>query len=533
MMCPFPFEPKISGATSAATSGLLAAAFNGDAGPKSGRTSAELKRSFASMLGPVQKAGSRPAVSAQPDKPVPGENAPHQGPPAADMVKSKSTQPTRSTATATRASATRNPEARVADSGEPESPTDFSLEEQEDAVETPLHAEVGADVVAPGVPPPLPIGELPPVGLGVCAAPPASAPVEAEAVALAVEDSSPQQSQKAVGLANASALNAGLSDEGARASGPAASAGWPQNDLGREAALAAEEASAQPSALIEEHEEQLLNNSTVTDREVVNAAGEPATSRDAVGAFKLPTGLNPVATQLDPRMASAPVSRALRAEKTAAAASTTLAGGQESVPVSVFNNIEKTTDQLVKKVDGVVGPTSANSNSNMSSPLLDFTATSSPDAAATEAVARVNLVDVVDEVAAITEQARISGSHRCVVDLDVSGHGKLRVEVVRRADQLETVLSTDSVTLRESLQAALERSDRPNNFSASLQWSGAPDTSGRGQNGAQADADARQNLYFKAEPAARVGRITSAPVVPVDPVAAPVLAAQHRLQIFA
>ena len=516
-MSPFPFESKISGATSAATSGLLAAAFNGDAGPKSGRTSAELKRSFASMLGPVQKAGSRSATSALPDKPVPRENAPHQGRQAAETIKSKSTQPTRSTATATRASATRNPEARVADSGEPESPTDFSSEEQEDAVETPLHAEVGVDVVAPGVPPPLPIGELLPVGLSACAAPPASAPVEAEAVA----------------LANASAMNAGLGDEGARASVPANPAGWPQNDLGREAALAAEEASAQPSALIEEHEEQLLNNSTATDREVANAAGEPATSRDAAGAFKLPTGLNPVATQLDPRMASIPVSRALRAEKTAAAASTTLVGGQESVPVSVFNNIEKITDQLFKKVDGVVGPTSAISNSNMSSPLLDFTATSSPDAAATEAVARVNLVDVVDEVAAITEQARISGAQRCVVDLDVSGHGKLRVEVVRRADQLETVLSTDSVTLRESLQAALERSDRPSNFSASLQWSGSPDTSGRGQNGAQADADARQNLYFKAEPAARVGRITSTPVVPVDPVAAPVLAAQHRLQIFA
>jgi len=517
MMSPFPFESKISGATSAATSGLLAAAFNGDAGPKSGRTSAELKRSFASMLGPVQKAGSRPATSALPDKPVPRENAPHQGRQAAETIKSKSTQPTRSTATATRASATRNPEARVADSGEPESPTDFSSEEQEDAVETPLHAEVGVDVVAPGVPPPLPIGELLPVGLGVCAAPPASAPVEAEAVA----------------LANATAMNAGLGDEGARASVPANPAGWPQNDLGREAALAAEEASAQPSALIEEHEEQLLNNSTATDREVANAAGEPATSRDAAGAFKLPTGLNPVATQLDPRMASIPVSRASRAEKTAAAASTTSVGGQESVPVSVFNNIEKTTDQLFKKVDGVVGPTSAISNSNMSSPLLDFTATSSPDAAATEAVARVNLVDVVDEVAAITEQARISGAQRCVVDLDVSGHGKLRVEVVRRADQLETVLSTDSVTLRESLQAALDRSDRPSNFSAALQWSGSPDTSGRGQNGAQADAEARQNLYFKAEPAARVGRITSTPVVPVDPVAAPVLAAQHRLQIFA
>jgi hypothetical protein len=145
------------------------------------------------------------------------------------------------------------------------------------------------------------------------------------------------------------------------------------------------------------------------------------------------------------------------------------------------------------------------------------------------------LVQVVDEVAAITEKMKLSGQQRCIVDLDVSGHGKLRVEVVRRADQVETMLSTDSTSLRESLQAAFDRADRPVNISTSFQWQGSPDTSGRGQNGAQADADARQNTYFKAEPAAaaRVGRIPSLPVVPVAPVAAPVLAANHRLQIFA
>ena len=169
----------------------------------------------------------------------------------------------------------------------------------------------------------------------------------------------------------------------------------------------------------------------------------------------------------------------------------------------------------------------------MFNPLLDFSAGSASDAPATEAVTRVNLVQVVDELAAITETVRISGQQRCVVDLDVAGHGKLRVEVVRRADQVETVLSTDSAFLRESLQAAFDRSDRPNSFSSSFQWQGSPDTSGRGQNGAQADADARQNLYSKAEPATRVGRTPSLPVVPVAPVEAPVLAANHRLQIFA
>ena len=145
----------------------------------------------------------------------------------------------------------------------------------------------------------------------------------------------------------------------------------------------------------------------------------------------------------------------------------------------------------------------------------------------------MNLVQVVDELAAITETVRISGQQRCVVDLDVAGHGKLRVEVVRRADQVETVLSTDSAFLRESLQAAFDRTDRSSSFSSSFQWQGSPDTSGRGQNGAQADADARQNMHSKPEPAVRAGRTPSLSNSPVAPIGAPVLAANHRLQIFA
>jgi hypothetical protein len=276
-----------------------------------------------------------------------------------------------------------------------------------------------------------------------------------------------------------------------------------------------------------------LNFNNAPEGKSVNADGERSTQTDAAGAFKLPAGLNEVAAQPAPSLTAASMPRSLKAEKTAALSSATRSNGVESTVNDVFNNIEKFTNQSFKKVDSVVGPTSANSDSNMSSPLLDFSAASPSDAPATEAVTRVNLVQVVDELAAITEKVRISGQQRCVVDLDVTGHGKLRVEVVRRADQVETVLSTDSASLRESLQAAFDRSDRPSNLSSSFQWQGSPDTSGRGQNGAQADADARQNMYFKAEPAARVGRSPSLPVVPVAPVAAPVLAANHRLQIFA
>ena len=254
---------------------------------------------------------------------------------------------------------------------------------------------------------------------------------------------------------------------------------------------------------------------------------------DAAGTFKLPAGLNPVAAQPASVLAAAELPRSFRAEKTAAQSSAASAKGGDSAELSIFNSVEKSINQLVAKANNVVGSVSAKVEANMFSPFLDFSAGSASDAPATEAVTRVNLVQVVDELAAITETVRISGQQRCVVDLDVAGHGKLRVEVVRRADQVETVLSTDSAFLRESLQAAFDRSDRPSSFSSSFQWQGSPDTSGRGQNGAQADADARQNMYSKAEPAARVGRTPSLPVVPVAPVAAPVLAANHRLQIFA
>jgi hypothetical protein len=276
-----------------------------------------------------------------------------------------------------------------------------------------------------------------------------------------------------------------------------------------------------------------LDFNTAAEGKAVNADGGRSTQQDAAGAFKLPAGLHAVAAQPTPTQAAASMPRSFNAEKTAALSSVAPATQAESTANGILNNIEKNTNQLVKKADAVVGPTSANNDSNMSSPLLDFSTASPSDAPATEAVTRVNLVQVVDEVAAITEKVRISGQQRCVVDLDVTGHGKLRVEVVRRADQVETVLSTDSAALRESLQAAFDRSDRPSNFSSSYQWQGSPDTSGRGQNGAQADADARQNLYSKADPATRVGRISSLPVVPVAPVEAPVLAANHRLQIFA
>jgi hypothetical protein len=518
MMSPLPFEPKMSGAASSASGGLPAGAFASEAGAKAARTSAELKRSFASMLGQVKKEAPSASSVAPAFKSSQGSDAHHQAQQAADGVKSKSLQPTRPSAAETRARSTRDPEGRVDDSGETEQQTDLPADELEESAVVSSDAGDAAGLVSAWVPQPLPIEEATPVNLCAFGTPFESAAVEAEATALAIT----------------AEMSPTSGDEQVRASVQASSAIDNQNQGGREAALSSMFAAEQsPAAPTRQAGVERLDYNPAAEGKAVNADGGRSTQQDGADAFKLPAGLHAVAAQPTPTLAAASMPRSFNAEKTAALSSVAPATHAESTVNGILNNIEKNTNQLVKKADAVVGPTSANNDSNMSSPLLDFSTASPSDAPATEAVTRVNLVQVVDEVAAITEKVRISGQQRCVVDLDVTGHGKLRVEVVRRADQVETVLSTDSAALRESLQAAFDRSDRPSHFSSSYQWQGSPDTSGRGQNGAQADADARQNLYSKADPATRVGRTSSLPVAPVDPVAAPVLAANHRLQIFA
>jgi hypothetical protein len=522
-MSPFPFEPKMSGAASSASAGLPAGAFASEAGAKAARTSTELKRSFASMLGQVKKEAPAASSAAPAVKSTQGLDTHHQAQQAAEAVKSKSPHSMRPSAAETHARATRDPEGRVDDSGEQELSTDLPADQQEESAVVSSDAGEAAGLVSAWVPQPLPIEEATPINLCAFGTPFESAPAEAEGLALAI-------------TAEASPT---LGGEGVRAPVQAMPAIMKQIGGGREAAqptaVAAAQTPATPAPVPQPSQVEgvRLNFNDAAEGKAINADGERSMPQDPAGAFKLPAGLNAVTAQPVPSMAAASMPRSSKAEKTAALSSAPSTKGDESTVSGVFNNLENVVNKSFNKVDALVGPASANNDSNMSSPLLDFSAASPSDAPATEAVTRVNLVQVVDEVAAITEKVRISGQQRCVVDLDVTGHGKLRVEVVRRADQLETVLSTDSASLRESLQAAFDRSDRPNSFSSSFQWQGSPDTSGRGQNGAQADADARQNLYSKAEPATRVGRTPSLPVVPVAPVEAPVLAANHRLQIFA
>ena len=527
MMSPFQFEPKLSGAASSSLAGLPAGAFASEAGAKAARTSAKLKRSFASMLGQVKKEAPSASSTAPGVKSPQGLETHRQAQQALEVVKAKSLHSTRPTASETRAQSTRDPAERVDDSGEQELPADLPADEQEGSTEVFPDADNLAGLVPVRVPQPLLIQESAPVNLCAFEAPFESASVEAEAMALTIT----------------AEANSTAGDDRARASVEAMPAIVNQIG-GREAALPAAFAAAQtpatqwpaaqaPATQTRQAEGVWLNFNDAAEGKAVNADGERSTQQDAAGAFKLPAGLNAVVAQTAPALIAASLPRSLKAEKSAALSSAVSAIGDESMVSTIFNSVENNINQLFKKVDAIVGPSIANNNSNMSSPLLDFSAASPSDVPAAEAVTRVNLVQVVNELAAITEKVRISGQQRCVVDLDVTGHGKLRVEVVRRADQVETVLSTDSASLRESLQAAFDRSDRSSHFSSSFQWQGSPDTSGRGQNGAQADADARQNMYFKAEPAARVGRTPSLPVVPVAPVAAPVLAANHRLQIFA
>ena len=617
MMSPLQFEPKLSGAASSSLAGLPAGAFASEAGAKAARTSAELKRSFASMLGQVSKEAPSASATAPAVKSPQGADPQHQAQTAVEGVKSKSPHATRPSASETRAQSTRDPEGRVDDSGEQELPADLPADEQGGSTEVFPEADNLAGLVPARVPQPLLIQEAAPVNLCAFEAPFESASVEAEAMALTITAEANPTAGDDRARALVEAMPAIVNQMGGReAALPAAFAAaqtpatrWPatqtpaaqtpatqtpatqtpatqtpaaqtpatqtpvtqtpaaqtpatqtpatqtpatqtpaaQTPVAQTSATqtpaaqtpavqtpaAQTPATQTPAQETRQAEGVWLNVNDAAEGRAVNADGERSTQHDGAGAFKLPAGLNAVAAQPAPASIAASLPRSSKAEKIAARSSAVSAQGEESTVSIIFNNVEKISNQLFKKIDPVVGPSSARNDSNMSNPLLDFSAASPSDAPAAEAVTRVNLVQVVDEVAAITEQVRISGQQRCVVDLDVTGHGKLRVEVVRRADHVETVLSTDSASLRESLQAAFDRSDRSSHFSSSFQWQGSPDTSGRGQNGAQADADARQNMYFKAEPAARVGRTPSLPVVPVAPVAAPVLAANHRLQIFA
>ena len=607
MMSPFQFEPKLSGAASSSLGGLPAGAFVSEAGAKAARTSAKLKRSFASMLGQVKKEAPSASSTAPAVKSPQGSETHRQAQQALEVVQAKSLHSTRPTASETRAQSTRDPAGRVDDSGEQELAADLPADEQEGSTEVFPDADNLAGLVPARVPQPLLIQESAPVNLCAFETQFESASVEAEAMALTITAEANSTAGDDRARASVEAMPAIVNQIGGREAAlpaafvaaqppatqrPAAQTPAMQTPAAQTPALqtpatqwpaaqtpatqtpaaqtpaaqtpATQRPAAQTSALqtpatqwpaaqtpamqtpvtqtpaaqtpamqTRQAEGVWLNFNDAAEGKAVNADGERSTQQDAAGAFKLPAGLNAVAAQTAPALIAASLPRSLKAEKSAALSSAVSANGDESMVSTIFNSVENNINQLFKKVDAVVGPSIANNNSNMSSPLLDFSAASPSDVPAAEAVTRVNLVQVVNELAAITEKVRISGQQRCVVDLDVTGHGKLRVEVVRRADQVETVLSTDSASLRESLQAAFDRSDRSSHFSSSFQWQGSPDTSGRGQNGAQADADARQNMYFKAEPAARVGRTPSLPVVPVAPVAAPVLAANHRLQIFA
>ena len=692
MMSPFQFEPKLSAAASSPLAGLPAGALASEAGAKATRTSAELKRSFASMLGQVKKEAPSASVTAPAVKSPQGADPHHQAQQAVEGVKLKSPHSSRLTASETRVQSIRDPEGCVDDSGEHDLPTDLPADEPEGSAEFFSDADNLAGWVPAWISQPLAIEAAAPVDLSAFEAPFESAPVEAEAMAVTITAGANPTGGDERARASVEAMPAIVNQIGRReAARPAAFAAaqapatqtpavqtpaaqrlavqtpaaqtpaaqrlavqTPATQTPATQRLAVQTPATQTPATQTPPTQTLVTQTSVTQTPVTrtpatptpatqtpvtqtpvtqtpavqtlatqtpatqtpatqtpatqtpatqtpatqtpvtqapatqtpatqspatqtpatqmpatqtpvtqtpatqtpaqetrqaegvwltvndaaegraaNADGERSTQHDAAGAFKLPAGLNAVPAQPAPASNAASLPRSSKAEKIAARSSAVSAQGDESTVSIIFNNVEKISNQVVKKLDPVVGPSSAVNDANMSSPLLDFSAASPSDAPAAEAVTRVNLVQVVDEVAAITEQVRISGQQRCVVDLDVTGHGKLRVEVVRRADHVETVLSTDSASLRETLQAACDRSDRSSHFSSSFQWQGSPDTSGRGHNGAQADADARQNMYSKAEPAARVGRTPSLSVVSVAPVAAPVLSANHRLQIFA
>ena len=231
MMSPFQFEPKLSGAASSSLGGLPAGAFVSEAGAKAARTSAKLKRSFASMLGQVKKEAPSASSTAPGVKSPQGLETHRQAQQALEVVKAKSLHSTRPTASETRAQSTRDPAERVDDSGEQELPADLPADEQEGSTEVFPDADNLAGLVPVRVPQPLLIQESAPVNLCAFETPFESASVEAEAMALTIT----------------AEANSTAGDDRARASVEAMPAIVNQIG-GREAALPAAFAAAQPPA---------------------------------------------------------------------------------------------------------------------------------------------------------------------------------------------------------------------------------------------------------------------------------------------
>ena len=227
-----PFEAKISGAVLSAPRDMPAEAFTAEAGAKAARNSAKLKRSFASMLGPVKREAAPASIHSAGGKSPSGAAPHHQVQQVAEGVKSKSPHPARPTAVETYAKAARDSEGRLDNSGEPEQLSDLAAERRVESAEVSPNTDDTVGIVSPWIGQPLPLEEVAPINFGVGEMQCESAPVEAEAMALAIS-------------AEASSTSGG---ESAGASLQAMPGVVSRSEAGREAALPAARAAEQSPA---------------------------------------------------------------------------------------------------------------------------------------------------------------------------------------------------------------------------------------------------------------------------------------------
>jgi hypothetical protein len=288
-----PFEAKILGAVLSAPRDLTAEAFTAEAGAKAARNSAKLKRSFASMLGPVKREGAPASIDSAGVKSPPGAAPHHRVQQVAEGVKSKSPHFARPAAVETYAKAACDSEGRVDNSGEPEQSSDLAADRRVESAEVSPNTDDAVGIVPPWMGQLLPLEEAAPINFGGCETRCESAPVEAEATALAI-------------TAEASSTSGG---ESAGASFRAMPAGVSRSEAGREAALPGARAAEQsPATKISATPTRQGEGAQLTSG---NGAGVNADEKrtmppgqDAAGTFKLPAGLNAVAAQPAPVLAA-------------------------------------------------------------------------------------------------------------------------------------------------------------------------------------------------------------------------------------
>ena len=154
-------------------------------------------------------------------------------------------------------------------------------------------------------------------------------------------------------------------------------------------------------------------------------------------------------------------------------AATLLAAAKMGINTSIqkeFNILEKHDSEVFSEDNPIIGAADANLRGSMPSHASNIVLDRPLSAAESPTVPRVSVSQAVDQVLAMAEQMRRVSANRCVVELEVVGHGNLRLEFIRRSGRITTSFKTESADLRDHLEAALGAAEQRGELPERLDW---------------------------------------------------------------